>query len=171
MLNRTTTFQHRTLHLVDADNLTGGPTEDGCVAQRAADTYRISSGTRIGDQTIVGSDLRSAAVTAFAWPGVMVIRTTGTDAVDHSLIEQLDPADVAARFGRVVVGSGDGIFADAMNVLRDAGVAVEVVAPRGGVSHRLYPASRRVSTVAIPSACSHGGCRLPVRRSSVQLAA
>lgn len=171
MRKRTTPFQHRTLHLVDADNLTGGPTEAECVARRAAETYRATAGARPGDQTVVGSDFRSAAVTAFAWPGVMVIRTTGTDAVDHALIAQLDPAHVAGRFGRVVVGSGDGIYADAMISLRDAGVTIEVVAPRNGISHRLYPAARRIRQVGIPAPCSHQGCRLRLHRASMRLAA
>lgn len=171
MITRNRTHQSRTLHLVDADNLTGGPTEATCVAQRAAGAYRAAARLRPGDHTIVGSDWRSAPVTAFAWPGVRWVRTTGPDAVDHALIAELDVHYVAPRFGRVVIGSGDGIFADAMLALRAAGVTVEVVAPRHGVSYRLYPAADDISRVDDTPACSHVGCRLALHRSALRLAA
>ncbi len=126
---RTACASPRTLHVVDADNLTGGPTEHQCVADRAARIYRETAGVSDGDLVVVGSDLRSAAVTAFAWPGARLLRTTGTDAVDRLLLDDLVPSLVVGRVERVVVGSGDGIFATRLAQLRAAGVRVAVVAP------------------------------------------
>ena len=128
---RTAGAARRTLHVVDADNLTAGPTEHQCVADRAARLYRTAANVRDGDLVVVGSDLRSAAVTAFAWAGARLLRTTGTDAVDHLLLDDLVPSLVVGRVERVVVGSGDGIFATRLAQLRAAGVRVEVVARPG----------------------------------------
>ena len=171
MITRAAIHQNRTLHLVDADNLTGGPTEAACVAHQAAHLYRTAAQSRLGDQTIVGSDWRSAAATAFAWLGARLHLTTGRDAVDHALIDEMTVDYIAPRFGRVVVGSGDGIFADAVRELRAAGLTVEVVAPRHGVSYRLYPAASNIVRIDVPRVCSHDGCRLPLHRNSLRLAA
>lgn len=161
----------RTLHVVDADNLTGGPTEHQCVADQAACRYRETAGIRDGDIVVVGSDLRSAAVTAFAWPAARLLRATGTDAVDHLLLDDLAPSLVQGRFGRVVLGSGDGIFARRLAQLRAASIRVEVVAPVGSVSWRLFAAAHRVEMNRTVAACSDECCLLPVGRVSLQLAA
>ena len=52
----------------------------------------MAAGINPEDLTVVGSDLRSAAVTAFAWPGAQLLRTSGTDAVDYLLLEELVPS-------------------------------------------------------------------------------
>jgi hypothetical protein len=171
MTTRSAGTARRTLHIVDADNLTGGPTEYQCVADEAAARYRAAAGVRVGDLVVVGSDLRSAAVTAFSWPTATLRRTTGTDAVDHLLLEDLTPCFVEARFERVVLGSGDGIFASRLARLRAAGLRVQVVAATGSVSWRLYPVTHRVTIVEAVSACADETCRLPVGRGSLQLAA
>ena len=168
---RTTRVAPRTLHVVDADNLTGGPTEHQCVADQAARLYRQAACVRDGDLIVVGSDLRSAAVTAFAWPGARLLRTTGTDAVDRLLLDDLVPALVVGRVDRVVLGSGDGIFAARLAQLRAAGVQVEVVAPAGAVSWRLFPVANNVRRIETASGCTHDACRLPVGRVSLRLAA
>lgn len=168
---RTARASLRTLHVVDLDNLTGGPTEHQCVADEAARDYRLAADVKSDDLTVVGSDLRSAAVTAFAWPGARLLRTSGTDAVDYLLLEELVPSLVRGRVQRVVLGSGDGIFAGRLARLRSMGVRVEVVAPVESVSWRLFPAADRVTTIERPCACADPSCRLPVGRVSLQLAA
>lgn len=171
MASITELYRRRTLHVVDADNLTGGPTEHDCVARQAAHAYQVTAGVRRGDLVVVGSDRRSAAVTAFAWTGAHLVSTTGTDAVDRALIEHLDPGELSGRFGRVSVGSGDGIFAEPLAALRRAGVTVDVVALRGAASWRLFPVAQRLSMLERPDPCRHDGCRLAVGRSSVAVAA
>jgi hypothetical protein len=78
---------------------------------------------------------------------------------------------VEARFARVVLGSGDGIFAGRLARLRAAGLRVQVVAAAGSVSWRLYRVTHQVTIVEAVSACAEGTCRLPVGRGSLQLAA
>lgn len=170
-MTTTDLYRGRTLHVVDVDNLTGGPTEHDCVASHAAQAYRVAADVRPGDLIVVGSDLRSAAVTAFAWDGAHRVSSTGTDAVDLVLIEHLDADELAGRFGRVSVGSGDGIFAGPLPALRRAGLTVDVVALRGAVSWRLYPVADRVRLIERPEPCHHDGCWLPVGRASMAMAA
>ncbi len=166
---RTARAAPRTLHVVDADNLTGGPTEHQCVADRAARLYRAAAGVRDGDLVVVGSDLRSAAVTAFAWPGARLLRTTGTDAVDRLLLEDLVPSLVVGRVERVVLGSGDGIFAARLAQLRAAGAAGGGGRPGRSVSWRLFPVAHHVTPDrGLPRAASDHACRLPVGRVSLQ---
>ena len=161
----------RTLHVVDADNLTAGPTEYQCRADQAARRYRAAAGLHEHDLVVVGSDVRSAAVTAFAWRVASRLVTTGTDAVDRALLDHLTPSAVEGRFVRVLVGSGDGIFAEAVAALRRAGLRVEVVALTGRVSHMLYRASVDVHLLPAPQDCTHDRCRLPVGRGHLRLAA
>lgn len=161
----------RTLHVVDLDNLTGGPTEHQCVADEAARRYRMAAGIRPRDLAVVGSDLRSAAVAAFAWHGARLVRTTGIDAVDHLLLDELAPSFVRGRVRRVVLGSGDGIFAERLSQLRSMGVRVQVIAPVRSVSRRIVSAADHVTLVEPPQACSDPSCVLPVGRVSLRLAA
>jgi hypothetical protein len=161
----------RTLHVVDADNLTAGPTEFQCRADEAARRYRVAAGLQQGDLVFVGSDLRSSAVTGFAWPAASRLVTTGKDAVDLGLLDHLVPSALEGRVSRVLLGSGDGIFAESLAALRTAGLRVEVVALTGHVSHRLYPASADVHLLPAPRPCADGRCRLPVGRGHLSLAA
>ena len=57
----------RTLHVVDADTLTAGPTEYQCQADEAARRYRAAASLLDHDQVVVGSDVRSSAVTCLHW--------------------------------------------------------------------------------------------------------
>ena len=48
-----------------------------------------------------------------SWPQARVVLGVGRDGADHALLDVLDHEDVGARFSRVVIVSGDGIFANA----------------------------------------------------------
>jgi hypothetical protein len=71
----------------------------------------------------------------------------------------------------VVHGSGDGIFAARLSRLRALGLRVEVVAPVGSVSWRLFPVAHHVYRIETASGCTRHACRLPVGRVSLGLAA
>ena len=62
---------------------------------------------------------------------------TGKDAADLMLLAYAEPARVAARFGRLVVGSGDHEFAATAADVLGRGVPVVVVALRRCLSHTL----------------------------------
>ena len=145
-------FPNRALHLVDLENLIGAP---GGPRWAVADTmgrYLLASGWQPGDHVVVaacgplilqyqtGSGVASRSIVA-----------VGPDAADLALIAAADPTFVARRFDRVVIGSGDGIFAQLAAELEGCGVVVTVVGRGGAISRRLR--SREVIRLDAPLPC------------------
>jgi hypothetical protein len=55
------------------------------------------------------------------------------------MLLSLAPAElVATRYGRLVIGSGDGIFVDRARTVRECGIDVDVVARANGCCKRLH---------------------------------
>ena len=133
-----TAIQTRSLHLVDLENLVGDPLASGPVALRALDEYLALSGWQPGDEVILAANPGLLSTVVFDLPvPCNVHAVTGKDAADLMLLAYAEPTRVAARFGRLVVGSGDHEFeATAVDVL-GRGVPVVVVALRRCLSHTL----------------------------------
>lgn len=74
--------------------------------------------------------------------GALVRRTRGVDGADRLLLEAAEPADVARRFARVVVGSGDHIFTELVIELDRRSVDVAVVSRPEALAGRLRVAVR-----------------------------
>lgn len=62
---------------------------------------------------------------------------SGKDGADLALLDILKNEDIANRFSEVVVGSGDGIFAEIVARLAANGVRGHVVSRREALAHRL----------------------------------
>ncbi len=77
----------------------------------------------------------------------------GHDGADLALLGWGSPELIARRFDRLVVASGDGIFAGIVHTLRDFGLRVEVLYGNGGVSRRLH--RNGVPLVRVPVADDH----------------
>ena len=60
----------------------------------------------------------------------------GEDGADLVLLAQAEPCRVAARYDRLVIGSGDAAFADTALAVRDLDTPVAVVARPGSMSSR-----------------------------------
>jgi hypothetical protein len=87
-----------------------------------------------------------------AWRGAQLVIGRGVDGADRALLAMVaDPRWVAARFDRVVLGSGDGIFVSALASLRNLGVATGIVAPENNISWAL----RRQADFVRPLDCPH----------------
>jgi hypothetical protein len=122
---------HRTLHLVDADNLLGDPTTvDRPFIIATFDEYRRVAGYTDGDHVVVATGVNGWHVLEVeaAWPSACHRRRSGRDGADLALLDDADWAASCGRFDRVVIGSGDRIFIVAFEQLVAAGVGVEVVA-------------------------------------------
>lgn len=120
----------RTLHLVDVDNLLGDPecTEVPRISS-LFETYRRVSSFVTGDQVVVatGCNARHVLAVEAAWPNVCHRRRKGRDGADMALLEESEWAANSGRFSRVVIGSGDRIFLQAMDRLRAVDIAVDFV--------------------------------------------
>lgn len=93
----------------------------------ALDAYREAIAVRSADDMVIASGRRLLIDAGLAWPGARLVLGSGIDGADLALLEACSPAAVAAAYDRVVIGSGDGIFAARAVELRRAGVVVVVV--------------------------------------------
>jgi hypothetical protein len=139
-------FPPRRLHLIDIENLVGdrGPSLSqvrhardlyvGCVAFDAMDQVEVAASSR---QTLENA--------AFGWPCVHYRVRYGPDGADLALLDVMQHENVAGRFTRVVIGSGDHLFADEAARLAARGVHVTVVSWQRSLSPQLARAAHEVT--------------------------
>lgn len=136
----------RELHVIDIENLIGGPVVselDVARIRSAYDEIVVPAGTA---HMVIGASHSVAIATAgFGWPtaGRRVFRH-GTDGADVALLEVLNGENVADRFEKVVIASGDGIFAMTARRLVAAGCEVQVVGRSGRTNKALLSAASSV---------------------------
>ena len=125
----------RALHLVDIENLMGGP-EAGVVAlHRAVSDYRDAVPITDGDHVVIGANPQLGVVAKACWQSARLVVGGGPDGADTALLGTVKDTDwVAARYDLIVVGSGDGIFEVVARKFRLCGLAVGVASRRGSLS-------------------------------------
>jgi hypothetical protein len=134
----------RSLHLVDIENLMGGP---AFTVEDAADLVgEYAPVAELGpkDLTVVASSHYAAYAAWFGWPNARRLVKSGRDGADLALADVMLNEDICRRFERVVVGSGDGIFAHPSAWLQANGCSVTVVCRPGSLSRELAFAVRDV---------------------------
>jgi hypothetical protein len=133
-----TTQKTRTLHLVDIENLVGDPCASRVEALDALNDYLDLAGYREGDHLIVAANPRLIQKIAFdLHVPCNVHAATGKDGADLSLLSHAEPTWVAARFDRLVIGSGDAEFVNTALAVRDHGTPVVIVSRRNALSSQL----------------------------------
>lgn len=127
----------RTLHVIDVENLAGTPyvsvEEAGWVVQR----YRSKVGVADGDLGVIGCNPGAAYDVKPAWPDALLRVRRGANGADLALLAELHADEVARRFARVVLATGDHIFSTPAWALRRAGVVVAVAVGRGALASDL----------------------------------
>lgn len=88
------------------------------------------------DLVVIGVSHFGMLSSGLGWRGARLVVKSGADGADLALLEVLDE-DVEQRFAKIVVVSGDHIFAEAVAALAGEGVATAVVARPGALSRRL----------------------------------
>lgn len=135
----------RVLHLIDLENLVGSADFSGEEAARVHRGYVQVAPSGAVDQMVLATSHHAAARAWFGWPAtVRRLVRSGQNGADLALLHVLACESVATRFDRVVIGSGDGIFAYEAARLQAAGVAVTVVSICGALSRQLEFAVRDV---------------------------
>ena len=128
----------RSLHLLDLENLVGDPCAAAPLVHETLTRYFRVARWREGDHVIVASNPDLMRHVVFAPPVPWNAHATrGRDAADVMLLSHAPPELVVRRYARLVIGSGDGIFATRANATRALGVDVLVVARAGSCSSRL----------------------------------
>lgn len=141
----TITTQNRTLHLVDVENLAGGsPCSLQGVSAAAVDYLRLLPPTG-GDLYVVATSCNNAPIGYFGWPtSAQRLMRSGENGADLALLEAYTASEIASKFGRVVIGSGDGIFTDLAIHLTALGRQVIIVSRPDSLSKRLRMAAHGI---------------------------
>lgn len=137
MIKKTDCSLERAVHLVDVENLLAGPTFSDIDVMGVMESYSIVSERRVGDHVVIATCHRAAPAAWFGWPDARRLVRSGPNGADLALLEVMAAERLAKRYGRIVIGSGDGIFADAAAALQSEGVHVSVITRRGQLSRRL----------------------------------
>jgi hypothetical protein len=134
----------RSIHLIDIENLIGGTKfSEGDVAA-VAQRYKALAGVGEDDFVVVASSHHTALATWFGWPDARRLVRSGVDGADLALIEVIERENLAMRFDRVVIASGDGIFAVPAAKLQQREVEVTIVSRPEFLSRALRLASRDI---------------------------
>lgn len=143
-------FPRRTLHLVDIENLSGMaiPSRPRVALVQALYLGRV--GVAAGDHVVMATSHLGLMNAALGWPRARYMVRSGPDGADLELLDVLLHEDVAARFTRVVIGSGDGVFGLAAGNLAAGGVSVTVACRPGSLSRHLRRAARDVVYLDVP---------------------
>lgn len=141
----------RTCVLVDIENLVRDAEEDRAVPV-VLDQVLATLGIQASDHVIVAAGPRLAAEAFHQVPRrCRLLLGHGVDGADLALLEAVEPADLARRYDRVIVASGDGIFAPLVAELGRLGVAAHVACRPGDLSARLKLAARKVTALSFDS--------------------
>jgi hypothetical protein len=145
----------RTLHLCDIENICGGITPDVTYVTSVSAEYReLVCGP--DDLFVVACSPTRAAVCLFGWGcSAQWLFRAGLDGADTALLDAYTPDEIAIRYDRVVLGSGDGIFAPFAAELGRLGVHVTVVAREGTLSRALAMAAAAIRM--LPAVPDHEG--------------
>jgi hypothetical protein len=139
MMTTSSITSRRSLHLVDLENLVGDPRSEAAPALDTFAAYLELAHWLPGDHVIVATNPWLMAKIAFDLPAATNRHAVhGHDGADIMLLSLAPPELVVKRYRRLVVGSGDGIFANRAQIVHDGGITVDVVARADGCSRRLY---------------------------------
>jgi hypothetical protein len=128
----------RTLHLIDLENLCPRGLITRANVERVWALYQSRVGVWNDDGVVVAVEGRQAFTVAAALPtGIRLLTGRGRDGADRALLSVVDIAWAKRSFDRVVVASGDHVFAPSIRAYQAAGVPVELVAGCGGVARVL----------------------------------
>lgn len=143
----------RTLHVLDVENLAGADHRNPRVIASALCAYRGAIQVESADHVEIAAHPRLLFAANAAWPGARLLAGEGADGADLALIATLKDVDqIAARYDRVIFGSGDAIFTFVASSLAERGIVVGVVARRRSVARRLRTVAHFTIELPEPSA-------------------
>jgi len=147
----------RGLHLIDLENLCCRDPHDVdlAVAGRALNSYLERAQSSPADLLVVGVNPMLAHVAREVLPTARLVVGKGPDGADHALLGAAVSAEfVAARFARLIIGSGDGAFIQLAQEVRSLGVEVTAIGMAGHVHRRLAGATDHCSFI-VPEPNDH----------------
>ena len=145
----------RTLHLIDPENLMGGPWAGRQALRGAVLSYRRAAVVGEHDIATLGVNPGLYVVAVICarevWSSAKVVFGAGPNGADMALLGRVkDHSFVISRYARIVIGSGDGIFAPMVKAFMSYGLRVEVVTLRRSLSRELGTAAACVRFIDAP---------------------
>lgn len=128
----------RTLLLIDVENMSGSSCPRAATLALVRDA--LAGSTRLPNDAHVvvsASSSATAAAAGLCWKEARLVWMPGPDGADLALADVALNEDVADRYGRVIIASGDHLFAPVARYLRLQGLTVTVVAVPGSLSRVL----------------------------------
>lgn len=142
---------NRSLHLIDLENLCADGLPGERLIEKVWQTYRYGVPNSPEDHYIVGSSHIFAARAWFVLPAQGIQRRvrSGKDGGELAILADIDLDHVARRFTRLVIASGDGIFAGTAAAARGSGLHVHQVTGLGACSRALASAAHSHSRLRL----------------------
>lgn len=145
-------YYTRALHLIDLENLVGGPNAPDELIRRVWACYAHGVPRRKDDQVRVGSSRLFASRSWWMLPTwVSRYARDGKDGGEQVILDSIDLHYVSDRFGKIVIASGDGAFTQLASDARTMGIHVHQVTGLGLASKRLREAAHTRSKLRVPS--------------------
>jgi hypothetical protein len=116
------------------------------VAAMQRDYFSVA-GVQLGDHVVIATGWAAAPSAWFGWSGGRRLVRPGVDGADMALLDVIADESLSLRYERVVLASGDGVFAEACAHLQAEGCKLTVVTRSGALSLRLRLAVRDVRFV------------------------
>lgn len=129
--------QGRAVHLLDVENLMGAARPATRDVQTMMSHYRERVPNGGMDQYVAAVNHGAMVTVGLALVGIQLLVRSGPDGADRALGEVIRLDHLDARFERVVIGSGDGIFTELAGWLSGRGVMVVVVSRPDALNRRL----------------------------------
>ena len=142
---------HRTLHLVDIENLCGYAHLTADAVSTVNAIYAMTVGVAQLDHVVVGCSHHNGLAAATGWPGARYVWRSGPDGADIALQEVIEFEAPENRFTRVVLATGDGGFDLSAALMITRGLEVIVAARVGSLSSRLRLAAHAVIDIIVPA--------------------
>jgi len=138
---------NRVICLVDIENCAGS----GELTPQQAEAVRlaISRAAPAAVMKVVACSHHNAVPTLFSFTDARVLLRSGPDGADLALLDVLEHEQVPSRFGKVIIASGDGIFAKASRRLLSCGVQVEVLSAPDRLSGELAASCSNVRYLSV----------------------
>ncbi|MFG1690570.1 NYN domain-containing protein [Gemmatimonadota bacterium] len=124
----------------------GDPLQGRFALKAASSSFRELAHVRIGDHVLIGVNPNLGFEAKLNWPDGLLLLGNGPNGAGRALLRQIkDLRWVARRFDRIVIGSGDGVFASVAHRFREFGLPVVVVSREHSLSYRLAAAADGIS--------------------------
>lgn len=137
----------RRLFVIDIENLCGKPVIEEADVKAAQKFANEAFHPSINDLVVIGTSHTSNFINAgMAWRGARQVFGSGHDGADLALLAAISEYNVVS-FEEIVIMSGDGIFADAVDEIASKGVIVTVVSIGRCLSKKLAGAAPLIRLV------------------------